>query len=114
MANEAKSTASPKPKVIATTGGAPAGEFKSTASPKTKVIAATGGAAVGSAFSVVLIWILGSVLNKLGITLPDNVTAAFNTIFTTIVTLAAGYYTPPGASEGVVVNENGSVRSALK
>jgi hypothetical protein len=88
--------------------------FQATASPKTKVIAATGGAAVGSAFSVVLTWVLASALNKLGLTLPDNVTAAFNTIFTTIVTLAAGYYTPPGVSEGVIVDDKGNVRSALK
>jgi hypothetical protein len=59
-------------------------------------------------------YILASALNKFGLTLPDNVTEAFNTIFTTIVTLAAGYYTPPGASEGVVVDDTGSVRSALK
>ena len=59
-------------------------------------------------------YILASALNKFGLTLPDNVTEAFNTIFTTIVTLAAGYYTPPGASEGVVVDDTGRVRSALK
>jgi hypothetical protein len=76
--------------------------FQATASPKTK---ATGGAAVGSAFSIVLIWVLALALNKFGLTLPDNATAAFNTIFTTIVTLAAGYYTPPGVSEGVIVDE---------
>jgi hypothetical protein len=51
--------------------------FQATASPKTKVIAATGGAAVGSAFSVVLTWVLALALNKFGLTLPENVTAAF-------------------------------------
>ena len=91
-----------------------ADEFQATASPKTKVIAATGGAAVGSAFSVILTWILAAALKKLDLALPDNVTAAFNTIFTTIVTLAAGYYTPPSASEGVIVDEKGSVRSAYQ
>jgi hypothetical protein len=91
-----------------------ADEVKPSATPKTKVIAATGGAALGSAFSVVLTWILGLALKKIDLTLPDNVTEAFNTIFTTIVTFAAGYYTPPSASERVIVDEKGSVRSAVK
>jgi hypothetical protein len=57
---------------------------------------------------------LALALKKIDLTLPDNVTDALNTIFTTIVTFAAGYSMPPSASEGVIVDEKGSVRSALK
>ncbi len=91
-----------------------ADDLTPTAAPKTKVIAATGGAAVGSAASVVLLWILKSVLHKFGIDPPEDVDAAFTSIFTTIATGLAGYYTPPGLNEGVVVDEDGKVKSALK
>lgn len=84
--------------------------LRSTAAPKTKVVAATGGAAIGSSVSLILLWIMQTVLH---ISMPDNVHDAFNVIFTTVVTGLAGYYTPPGENEGVVV-EDGKVRSALR
>ncbi len=92
----------------------PAGSFSPTSAPKNKVIAATGGAAVGSALAVILTWILGLILGKLNITITNDVSSAFEVIFTSAATLAAGYYTPPGASEGVVVQPDGSVKSAIK
>jgi hypothetical protein len=87
--------------------------FQQTSSPKNKVIAATGGAAVGSASSVILIWLLTSVLGEFQIKPPQGVLDAFNTIFTTLATLAAAYFTPPGANEGVVIDANGKVKSAI-
>jgi hypothetical protein len=89
-------------------------EMKQTATPKNKVVAATGGAAVGSAIAVILTWILSSFLKRYNIDLPNEVTTAFNAIFTSVGTFAAGYYVPPGTSEGVIIAADGSAKSATK
>jgi hypothetical protein len=90
------------------------GQMTATAMPKTKVVAATGGAALGSAFSVILIWILQSGLAELQIEMPPAVLDAFTAIFTALAAFAAGYYTPPGVDEGVVVDHDGKVKSAVR
>jgi hypothetical protein len=88
--------------------------FRQTTAPKNKVVAATGGAAVGSAIAVILTWILSSVLQGYNIDLPTQVTSAFTAIFTSVGTFVAGYYMPPGASEGVIIAPDGSAKSATK
>lgn len=85
-----------------------------TSTPKNKVLAATGGAAFGGAISVVTIWVLKSLLSLKNITLPDDVESACTTIVTVLTTFIAGYQTPPGANEGVVVATDGSIKSAKR
>ncbi len=88
--------------------------MRATATPKNKVIAATTGAAVGSSVAVIFVWILQTILDRAGIHMDKEVATAFSVVFTAVVTMLAGYYTPPGASEGVLVDPNGNVKSALK
>ena len=84
-------------------------DMQTTAAPKKKVIAATGGAAVGSAVSVIILWMLTAYGH---VTLPPEVSNALGTIFTTVVTGFAGYFVPPGADEGSVLDASGNVKSA--
>ena len=84
-----------------------------TGTPKNKVVAAAAGAASGSALAVILTWLLALALKQGGVTLPDNVEAAFVAVFSTVATLLAGYFTPPGANEGSIVGSDGKVRSGL-
>lgn len=91
-------------------GGAPA----QTTAPQRKVIAATGGAAVGSAVAVILTWVLGGVLAKLGLPFPDNIQSAFNTVFTTLSAFTFGYYTSPAMGEAVALDAAGNPVAAVR
>lgn len=96
-------------------GGAASGSSViQSGAPRRKVIAATSGAAVGSAVAVILTWLLEIGMLKAGITLPDQIKIAFNSIFTTLSAFIFGYYTSPGISEAVIQNQDGRPRSALK
>src|SRR4051812_12784557 len=89
----------------------PSPQKQSTPSPQKKVIAATGGAAVGSALATLILFLLKRIFGEANV--PAEVSGALNVIFTSIFTLSAGYYTPPAASEGTIVDPNdGSTKSA--
>lgn len=92
----------------------PGDGMTATSAPKNKVVAATGGAAIGSAIAVVITWILTSILEHFAVKIPVDVTTAISSIFTTLTAFLAGYYTPPGANEGVVTMPDGTVKSAVK
>ena len=51
---------------------------------------------------------------KAGLDLPPEVKSAIAVVIATLVTMMAGYYTPPGASETTITGSDGQVRSALK
>ncbi len=72
-------------------------------------MAAAGGSGVASAIVVLIIY----AIKQGGYDVPDAVSGALSTILVALLTFAAGYYTPPGASEDTIVNENGNVVSAI-
>ena len=79
----------------------------STLAPTNKAIAATGGSAFGAALATLLLYALDPAGDKL----PPSVAGAVTTIVTALVTLAAAYFTPPGASEVVIARYDGSLVS---
>ena len=87
-----------------TTGGT------ATAQPRQKVLAAAGGSGVASALSVLIIWGLKSA----GLNIESTIQEAFSTVLISVVTFAAGYYTPPGSSETTIINSAGNAQSATK
>ena len=78
-----------------------------TSAPTNKAVAATGGSAVGAAISTIVLYLLDPNGH-----LPQEVKVAITTLVTAIVTLAAAYYTPPGASEAVMQMPDGSITTA--
>lgn len=56
--------------------------------PKPKVIAATGGAAVGGALALLTAWILG----MFGVDVPGEVQGAFTVLFSTALAFVGGYW----------------------
>ena len=85
-----------------------------TPTPRNKVVAASAGAAFGSAVGAIVAWLLQTLLTKAGLELPPEVKSAIAVVIATIVTMMAGYYTPPGANETAITGDDGKVRSALK
>lgn len=85
-----------------------------TGVPKNKVVAATGGAAVGSSIAIIVTWFVESGFAHLQIQVPQTVLEAITVLVTTIATFAAGYMVPPGANEGSIVTQDGSVKSAVR
>jgi len=78
-----------------------------TSAPTNKAVAATGGSAVGAAVSTILLYLLDPDGH-----LPQEVKVAITTLVTAVVTLAAAYFTPPGASEAVIRAPDGSIKTA--
>ena len=78
-----------------------------TNAPTNKTLAATGGSAVGSAIATIALYLYDPQSQ-----LPATVQVAATTLVTAIVTFIAGYFTPPGASEGVVRTATGRVAAA--
>lgn len=78
-----------------------------TSAPTNKAVAATGGSAIGAAVSTIVLYLLDPNGH-----LPQEVKVAITTLVTAIITLAAAYYTPPGASEAVVQAPDGSIKTA--
>lgn len=70
--------------------------------PTNKAVAATGGSAIGAAISTIVLFALDP---RHG--LPGEVTTAVTTLVTASVTLAAAYFTPPGANEAVAMTPDG-------
>lgn len=70
--------------------------------PTNKAVAATGGSAIGAAISTLVIFTLDP-----NHQLPGEVTTAVTTLVTASVTLAAAYFTPPGANEAVAMTSDG-------
>ncbi len=84
------------------------GQIVSSLAPTNKAVAATGGSAFGAALATILIYLM----QLASFIPPDSVKAAISTILTALVTLAAAYFTPPGASEIVVMTEDGKIKTA--
>lgn len=78
-----------------------------TNAPTNKTLAATGGSAVGSAIATIALYLYDPQSQ-----LPPTVQVAVTTLVTAIVTFIAGYFTPPGAKEGVVRTATGTVAAA--
>jgi len=78
-----------------------------TNAPTNKTLAATGGSAVGSAIATIVLYLIDP-NNKI----PQPVQVAVTTLTAAIVTFVAGYFTPPGATEGVVRTAEGKVMTA--
>jgi hypothetical protein len=72
--------------------------------PTNKTVAATGGSAVGAAVATILLYLIDPKSE-----LPQAVQVAVTTLMTAIVTFIAGYWTPPGATEGVIRTAEGQV-----
>ena len=79
-----------------------------TTTPSNKTLAATGGSAVGAAVATIALFLI----DPKGTKLPPTVSGSVTVLTTAFVTFIAGYFTPPGAGEGIVKSASGQAVSA--
>lgn len=80
-----------------------------SSAPTNKAVAATAGSAFGGAVAVLIVAGIRHWLGDPG----QEVQAAIGTIVTTLFTLAAAYYTPPGIGEVVIRTPEGGVKAGI-
>lgn len=70
-----------------------------TSAPTRKVLATATGGGIGQAFADVLVYFLEAALNH---PLPEHVAFSLSILVAALCAVAAGYFTPPAADEGVI------------